>query len=117
LATNIGERCPDAGDLVWIDLDPVRGHEQRGRRPAIVLSPRSYNERSGLCVACAITSRAKGFRFEVAIPEGYGIAGVVLSDQLRTLSWSERNAEIIGSAPPALVEDVREKVAALLGIE
>lgn len=117
MATRIGERCPDAGDFVWIDLDPVKGHEQRGRRPALVLSPRSYNERSGLCVACAITSRSKGFRFEVSIPEGHGVAGVVLSDQLRTLSWTERNTEIVGSAPPALIEDVREKIAALLGIE
>jgi mRNA interferase MazF len=82
-----------------------------------VLSPRSYNERSGLCVACAITHRAKGFRFEVAIPDGHAVTGVVLSDQLRTMSWPERNVEIIGTAPPKVIDDVREKLAALLGIE
>lgn len=82
-----------------------------------MLSPRSYNERTGLCVACAITNRAKGFLFEVPIPDGHGVSGVVLSDQLRTLSWPERNTEIIGSASPALIDEVREKIAALLGID
>jgi mRNA interferase MazF len=115
--TKLGEHCPDTGDLIWIDLDPTKGHEQRGRPPALVLSPRSYNERSGLCVACAITNQAKGFRFEVAVPAGQPVTGVVLSDQLRTLSWPTRNTEIIGRAPANVINDVREKIAALLDID
>jgi mRNA interferase MazF len=68
LATKSGDYCADAGDLIWIDLDPTRGHEQSGHRPAIVLTARLYNVRSGLCIICPITSRARGYPFEVAIP-------------------------------------------------
>jgi mRNA interferase MazF len=102
---------------VWIDLEPTRGREQRGRRPAIVLSPRAYNERAGLCIACAITNQAKGFRFEVAIPAGVGVTGVVLADQMRCLSWVERRAELIAAAPRDVLEETRAKIAALIGID
>jgi mRNA interferase MazF len=108
--------CPDAGDLVWINLDPTKGREQRGRRPAVVLSRRAYNERVGLCVACPITGRAKGYPFEVAIPKGHGVGGVVLADQARSLSWLERNVHLIDRAGSDLLDDVREKIAALIEI-
>jgi mRNA interferase MazF len=108
---------PDAGQFVWIDFDPTKGHEQGGKRPALVLSPRAYNERTRLCIACPITSRAKGYPFEVPIPEGHRITGVVLADHLRNLSWPERNVSLIGAAPPDLLDEVREKIAPLLGIE
>jgi mRNA interferase MazF len=108
--------CPDAGDFIWIDLDPVKGHEQRGHRPALVLSTRAYNERTGLFVGCPITSRTKGYPFEVAIRSGHGISGVVLADQMRNLSWVERNAELIDRTGSDLLEDVREKIAALIEI-
>lgn len=108
--------CPDAGDFIWIELDPTKGHEQRGRRPAIVLSPRVYNERTGLCVACPITGQAKGYPFEVPIPSGQAVVGVVLADQVRCVSWTERNASLAGRAQSDLLEDVRERIAALIDI-
>jgi len=83
----------------------------------VVVSPLAYNERAGLCVACPITSRAKGFLFEVPIPEGYGVSGVVLADHVRCLSWIERRAEVRGAAPPGVLEDVRERIAALIEID
>lgn len=111
----LGERyCPDAGDFIWINLDPTKGHEQRGRRPALVISPLAYNERAGLCLACPLTKQAKGYPFEVPIPPDLGATGVVLADQVRCLSWPERNAELIGHGTDDLLDDVREKLAALI---
>ncbi len=103
--------------MIWIDLDPTKGHEQNKRRPAIVLSPITYNDRSGLCIACPITSRAKGFRFEVPIPPGSKIGGVVLADQARSLSWLERRAELIETAPDDVLQETRDKLATLIGID
>jgi mRNA interferase MazF len=108
--------CPDAGDFIWIELDPSKGHEQRGRRPAVVLSPRAYNDRAGLCVASPITGHAKGYPFEVAIPSGHSVSGAVLADQVRSLSWPQRNAVLAGRAHADLLNDVREKIAALIEI-
>jgi mRNA interferase MazF len=82
----------------------------------VVLSPRAYNSRTGLCVAGPITSQAKGYPFEVQIPGGQSVTGVVLADQVRCLSWAERNASLAGRAASDLLEDVREKIAALIGI-
>jgi mRNA interferase MazF len=106
--------CPEAGDLVWIEFDPQQGLEQRGRGPALVLTPRRYNQRSGLCVLCPITSRQKGYPFEVAIPAGHSVAGVVLSDQVESLSWQMRGSEFAGRAPAAVLQQAKGKIKALL---
>lgn len=106
--------CPDEGDLIWIDFDPQVGREQAGRRPALVLSPLSYNQKVGLCVLCPITTRIKGFPFEVRIPDHAGVRGAVLADQVKSLSWEMRRASFVAQAPAALRSDVRAKLRALL---
>ena len=82
-----------------------------------MLSSVTYNQRTELCVACPVTGRGKGYPFEVPIPAGQAAAGVILADQIRNLSWTQRRAEVRGSIPPAVLDDVREKVAALIGID
>ncbi len=95
----------------------MKGHEQGRRRPAIVISPAAYNRSAGLCIVCPITSQAKGYPFEVAIPPGRIVSGVVLVDHVRSLSWIARNADITGNASPDMLEEVRAKLAAVTGIE
>jgi mRNA interferase MazF len=106
--------APDRGDLVWLDFDPQAGHEQSGRRPAMVVSPRAYNHATGLALCCPITSRVKGYPFEVALPEGLAASGVVLSDQLRSLDWRARKASRLGRLPEASIDAVLARVRALL---
>ena len=90
---------PDTGDIVWLAFSPQAGHEQAGHRPALVLSPRGYNEKTGLAVFCPITSRVKGYPFEVALPDSSAVTGVVLSDQIRNLDWQARRARFAAHAP------------------
>jgi mRNA interferase MazF len=106
---------PDRGDAIWLAFDPQAGHEQSGR-PALVLSPAAYNGRVGLAILCPITSQIKGYPFEVAVPEGLPIAGVVLSDQVKSLDWRVRNAQLICRLPDALIADVWRKLSALLPV-
>jgi mRNA interferase MazF len=105
---------PGRGDVVWITLDPQAGHEQAGRRPALVLSPASYNGKVGLAFCCPITNQIKGYPFEVVIPRGLDVTGVVLADQARSLDWRARRAELIGTLPERTVVEVLEKLGALL---
>ena len=107
-------RVPDRGDAVWIDFDPQTGREQAGRRPAVVLSPAAYNGRVGLALLCPVTSRVKGYPFEVAVPDGLGVAGVILSDQVKSLDWQKRNATVIGTLPGDTVAAVLRRVGVLL---
>ena len=100
---------------MWLDFDPQAGREQAGRRPAFVLSPERYNRTVGLAVLCPVTSRVKGYPFEVALPGGLGVSGVVLADQVRSLDWRRRRAEFAAEAPAETTEEVRQKVLALLG--
>lgn len=104
---------PDRGDIVWTDFDPQKGHEQAHRRPAIVLSPRFYNEKSGLCVACPITSKQKGYEFEIPI-EDRRISGVILADQIRSMDWRGRRLVFIQKIDSAILAEIRESVIQLL---
>ena len=107
---------PDAGDLVWLTFDPHAGHEQRGRRPALILSPRIYNAKARLAIACSITSQVKGYPFEVPLPTGGKISGVVLADHVKNLDWQARQAVFETKAPADVVTDVRERLRVLVGL-
>jgi mRNA interferase MazF len=106
---------PRRGDLVWLHFNPQTGHEQAGRRPALVLSPESYNGRVGLAILCPVTSREKGYPFEVALPPGGAVEGVLLSDQVKSLAWRARRAERIEPLPNQVTEEVLQKLGTLLG--
>lgn len=107
---------PDAGDLVWLTCDPQAGHEQRGRRPALILSPRSYNTKANLAIVCPITSHVKGYPFEVPLPSGTTIAGVILADHVKNLDWQARRVVFESKAPADVITEVRERLRALLGL-
>ncbi|HET8576114.1 MAG TPA: endoribonuclease MazF [Methylomirabilota bacterium] len=105
---------PRRGDIVWLSFTPQAGHEQAGRRPALVLSPSAYNRKVGLALCCPITSRVKGYPFEVPVPHGLTVAGVVLADQVKSLDWRARRAEFADRLPDAEVGRVLGLVMALL---
>lgn len=109
----MGEYIPDRGDIVWITLNPQAGHEQSGHRPALALSPKAYNAKVGLAILCPITSQVKGYPFEVLIPGGMPIAGVVLSDQVKSLDWRAREAEWICTLPVEVTQEVLDKLETL----
>ena len=106
--------APDRGDFVWLEFNPQAGHEQAGHRPALVISPGAYNRRVGLALCCPITSQVKGYPFEVALPVGVPVAGVVLSDQVKSLDWRARKAKRIGKASAAVIDEVLGKLATLV---
>jgi len=105
---------PERGDLVWISFNPQAGHEQSGRRPAVVLSTAAYNGKVGLGLFCPLTNRVKGYPFEVAIPGGLSASGVVLADQIKSLDWKARKAERIGPLPEDVIGLILAKVRSLL---
>jgi mRNA interferase MazF len=105
---------PDRGDAIRITLNPQAGHEQAGRRPAIVLSPAAYNRKVGLAIICPITNQQKGYPFEVRIPAGLKVTGVILSDQVKSLDWCVRQAELIDRLPEQTVAEVLSKLSTLL---
>lgn len=106
--------APERGDVIWIDFDPQARHEQTGRRPALVLSPASYNSASGLALICPITSKTKGYPFEVIIPDGLRVTGVILADQARNLDWRARKATPITMLPVQITDKVLSKLHTLL---
>jgi len=105
---------PDRGDAVWLSFDPQAGHEQAGRRPAVVLTPAAYNAKVGLMILCPITNQVKGYPFEVTIPQGLKVTGAILSDQAKSLDWRARKAELICRLPEASVNEVLKKLNTLL---
>jgi len=107
---------PEVGDVVWLDFNPQVGHEQAGRRPGVVLSPRAYNEPSGMAILCPITSRVKGYPFEVALPPALPVRGAILADQVKSLDWRARRMQKFGILPLPIVEQVRHRLAELLGL-
>ncbi len=105
---------PSRGDIVWLTFNPQAGSEQAGRRPAIVLSPASYNGRVGLAIFCPITNQRKGYPFEVVLPDDIPVTGVILSDQVKSLDWRSRNAQFACHAPEGVIIEVLQKVSTLI---
>ena len=108
---------PNRGDLVWLEFTPQTGSEQAGRRPALVISPKSYNGKVGLGLFCPITSRVKGYPFEVLLPEGSAVIGVVLADQLKSLDWRARKAKLIERASSDVLAMVTARLLPLLDLD
>lgn len=108
------EYTPDRGDVVWISFNPQAGHEQSGRRPAVILSPAMYNRKVGLVLLCPITNKIKGYPFEVRIPDSCSVSGVILADQVKSLDWRIRKSEKIDALPEDVILDVLNKLYALL---
>ena len=108
---------PNRGDVVWINMNPQAGHEQSGRRPAVVLSPYSYNAKVGLALFSPVTNQIKGYPFEVIIPEGFKVTGAILSDQVKSLDWKVRNAEFFDKIPESVALEILTKLATLLRID
>ena len=108
---------PDAGDLVWVNFNPQAGHEQAGRRPALVLSPATYHEKTALAVVCPVTSNTSPYPFKALLPEGLPIEGAVLADQVKSIDRAALQLMVVGPAPRLVVLEVQAKIAALLGID
>jgi mRNA interferase MazF len=105
---------PERGDAVWMTFNPQAGHEQAGRRPAVVLSPAAYNSRVGLAILCPITNQIKGYPFEVVLPTGLAVTGAILSDQVKNLDWRARNATFICRLPAPIIAEVLQKLNTLV---
>ncbi|MDW7739557.1 MAG: endoribonuclease MazF [Bacillota bacterium] len=105
---------PKRGDLVWIDFSPQSGHEQSGRRPALCISPQSYNQKVGLAIFCPITNAIKGYPFEVLLPENLQVSGVILTDQVKSLDWRSRQVEYLASLPATVTSEVLSKIRTLI---
>lgn len=104
---------PKRGDIVWLEFNPQMGHEQAGRRPALAISHDAYNKKTGLAVFCPISTREKGYPFEVKIPHGLKISGIILSDQVKNLDWSARKSTFICRLPRPVFDEVLSKLNAV----
>ena len=106
---------PKRGDVVWISFNLQAEHQQAGRRPAVVLSPKAYNRKVGLAIMCPISNQAKGYPFEVLLPNEVNVSGVILSDRVKNLDWRVRKAEFKESLPNEVIDEVLAKLETLLG--
>lgn len=106
---------PERGDFVWVNFSPQVGHEQAGKRPAIVLTESEYNAKTGLMIVCPVTSNAKGYPFEVAVPKGLPVSGVVLADHVKNIDWHGRHAEFAGRAGNEFIAKVISSLGLLIG--
>jgi mRNA interferase MazF len=113
---DVAAYCPDVGDIIWLDFLQSVANEQAGRRPALVLSPRVFNELTGRCIACPITGRDRDWSFHVPIPDGHEISGVVQVDQLRSASWEKRGSRFVVQAPAGVLDEIRAKLKPLLSL-
>jgi len=105
---------PERGDAVWLQFNPQAGHEQAGHRPAIVLSPKAYNEKTGLILCCPVTNQVKKYPFEVQLPDDSGVDGVILADHIKSLDWKARQAKFIAKLPEPTIAEVLGKINSLL---
>ena len=105
---------PGRGDLVWLRFAEEAGHEQTGQRPAVIVSPREYNQKVGLCLCCPITSRVKGYPFEFELPPGLGVNGAILCDHVRSVDWKARRARRIAALPPQAMREVQARILVLI---
>lgn len=106
---------PNFGDVVWVDFDPQAGREQSGRRPAVVLSAKAYNQKANLALICPITSRVKGYPFEIALPDALPVSGVILCDHLKSIDWQVRRVDFICELPAEFAQKVAHKTQLLIG--
>lgn len=113
----VSTNSPDRGDVVWLQFNPQAGHEQAGKRPALVLSPKQYNQKTGLALFCPITSKVKGYPYEVKLPEGFSVEGVILSDQVKSLDWISRSAQFVGKVPAEIMQEVILKIETLFKVD
>ena len=109
-----GKYVPERGDVLWLQFSPQAGHEQAGKRPAVCLSPRVYNEKTNLGLFCPVTSKQKGYPFEIPIPSDIPVKGVILSDQIKSLDWNIREASFIAKLPENTLKEILEKIQLLL---
>ena len=105
---------PERGDIVWLQFTPQAGDEQAGHRPALVISPRSYNRRVGLALFCPVSSQVKGYPFEVALPPGLKATGAILSDQVKSLDWRVRKAKRVCTVPGEIMEETIARILTLV---
>jgi mRNA interferase MazF len=108
---------PRRGDIIWLQFTPEAGHEQAGHRPALVISPESYNRRVGLALVCPVTSQVKGYPFEVLIPAGLPATGAILSDQVKSLDWRVRKAERLCTVPSDVLDETIARILALVDVK
>jgi mRNA interferase MazF len=114
VVTPESQYIPSRGDIVYLDFNPTKGHEQQGRRPAFVASPRVYNQKSSLALFMPITTKEKGYPFEVSLPSELKIKGVILADQVKCLDWKARGVKFVESVPESVIEEVHAKIEPLL---